>query len=683
MRLKKIITGTAFIILFLAVQKVNSQDDLHSMQSVNSPLPQEMQAGVNYEPRNNSLIELDKSYKEALENGNKILAEEIKSEMYKLIPGENIYAVKNNKAGVRVLRLPVAPETDWTTANERIHFGTVNHGEGLFKQIDMKMGEDKYLYSVVTRFEGTYSSLIIYKSSNNGNSWSSILGLGVGDKISNISMIVESKNNLVPDSTRVIVFYTDGELSSGNNATINYLSVRRTGEYQYGQIAAPDAGNRFTGISAVTDGAYWSAATYFGVVCTESDNVTGVTKKLRFFRTIDWGKTWAGSTINTSQNDKFPSAGYKEGTDDSVYIAVERSFDSLESQIRVITTPWIPSSNFKAYYLTSALNVRYEKPCLTVRQNNPASGVLITCTKNNIPIYHYTYNGGASWNIDYSLNTGNSSKKLYTYCSSSINGPAPYTACVLNMNKDSINIRKGVLGSLGNTIYKVNSFQSQANVTPVCESIYRDGKNYSIVTYAGTQSPYGNTFSAQEGYRKFIIKVIPQGYYNPATNALNGNDSISIYIRNISSPYQIVDSGKSILYYTNQTSYPEISNLNDGSYYVCIKHRNSIEIWSKTPVDFTIPGDKTFDFKVNSDGVYGNNEALVDNTPVQYAMYSGDVNQDGIIDAVDVTTVDNDAFNFAAGYVQTDITGNNVTDANDLAIVDNNAFNFVGKITPP
>ena len=51
-------------------------------------------------------------------------------------------------------------------------------------------------------------------------------------------------------------------------------------------------------------------------------------------------------------------------------------------------------------------------------------------------------------------------------------------------------------------------------------------------------------------------------------------------------------------------------------------------------------------FSVNSIYAYGNNEIQVDNSPYNvFAFYSGDVNQDGTIDASDVSAVDNDANN--------------------------------------
>ncbi|MBL0108694.1 MAG: hypothetical protein IPP52_15790 [Ignavibacteria bacterium] len=63
-------------------------------------------------------------------------------------------------------------------------------------------------------------------------------------------------------------------------------------------------------------------------------------------------------------------------------------------------------------------------------------------------------------------------------------------------------------------------------------------------------------------------------------------------------------------------------------------------------------------------------------------MYSGDVNQDGIADATDVSAVDNDAAVSLSGYVKTDVTGDNFVDAADASIVDNNSFYSVSVIRP-
>ena len=71
-----------------------------------------------------------------------------------------------------------------------------------------------------------------------------------------------------------------------------------------------------------------------------------------------------------------------------------------------------------------------------------------------------------------------------------------------------------------------------------------------------------------------------------------------------------------------------------------------------------------------------------DASPVRFAIFGGDINQDGTVDATDVSTIDNDAQNFVSGYVVTDLTGDDFVDGTDFAIADNNAANFVSVIRP-
>lgn len=77
---------------------------------------------------------------------------------------------------------------------------------------------------------------------------------------------------------------------------------------------------------------------------------------------------------------------------------------------------------------------------------------------------------------------------------------------------------------------------------------------------------------------------------------------------------------------------------------------------------------------------YGDNQKEVE--PGVFAIYSGDVNQDGSIDISDQADLGNDLSNFAFGYVLTDLNGDSVVDITDQAILDNNLFNFVSVISP-
>ncbi|MCY7363208.1 MAG: hypothetical protein LH629_14250 [Ignavibacteria bacterium] len=90
----------------------------------------------------------------------------------------------------------------------------------------------------------------------------------------------------------------------------------------------------------------------------------------------------------------------------------------------------------------------------------------------------------------------------------------------------------------------------------------------------------------------------------------------------------------------------------------------------------------SYDFTNSNVKAFGNNLALVDNSPVKYAMYSGDVNKDQIIDAADVSIVDNAASVSLTGYVAGDLTGDNLVDASDASIVDFNSLLSIMTLKP-
>lgn len=77
---------------------------------------------------------------------------------------------------------------------------------------------------------------------------------------------------------------------------------------------------------------------------------------------------------------------------------------------------------------------------------------------------------------------------------------------------------------------------------------------------------------------------------------------------------------------------------------------------------------------------YGDNQKEVE--PGVFAIYSGDITQDGFVDILDQSILDNDLLNFASGYVLSDLNGDSFVDILDQAILDNNVFNFIGVMSP-
>ena len=103
------------------------------------------------------------------------------------------------------------------------------------------------------------------------------------------------------------------------------------------------------------------------------------------------------------------------------------------------------------------------------------------------------------------------------------------------------------------------------------------------------------------------LKLFIQGFYNTTTNNLNAvsnpagapgvNDTITVQLASATAPYNIVYSDQKLLL-TNGTAvmnFP-IAALNN-SYYVVVRHRNSIETWSKLPILFNT-ANKSLDMTI-------------------------------------------------------------------------------------
>ncbi len=114
------------------------------------------------------------------------------------------------------------------------------------------------------------------------------------------------------------------------------------------------------------------------------------------------------------------------------------------------------------------------------------------------------------------------------------------------------------------------------------------------------------------------------------------------------------------------------------AYYIAIKNRNSLETWTADTV--LITSTTSYNFSNNALKAYGSN--LVNLGSGVFGIYSGDINQDGLIDRNDFTDVDNDNSNFASGYLYTDTNGDGFVDGNDFTLIDNNGSMFISISRP-
>lgn len=176
------------------------------------------------------------------------------------------------------------------------------------------------------------------------------------------------------------------------------------------------------------------------------------------------------------------------------------------------------------------------------------------------------------------------------------------------------------------------------------------------------------------------LTMFIEGFYDSGSN-VQASDTITVELRNTASPFASEDAASAVVSSTGN-SFLKFGTAPDGNYYIVVRHRNSIETWSAVPKALSRSTPQNFILSLTSSQAFGGNQKLVDNSPLRYAVYSGDVNQDRTIDGTDVSLIDNDASNFVSGYVTTDLTGDNFVDGTDFAIADNNAANFISAIVP-
>ncbi len=623
------------------------------------------------------VAQLEKSHKQALESGDMVTAKKLESEIMNACK-ESVYETIFEEENIKLMNHVPDVHGDWLSTDKSIYEGPVGQTNSYDRQIDMKMSDDNIMFVAVNVGPTEYSNggVKVYYSSDYGKSWTRILNLGSFRYISNISLLVESRLNLNPDSTRAIVFYTSSSNSDFDDSDLNFTTIRRDGGgFQSGTIASPAAGNEFTSLSALSDGAFYQSPTYIGVVCSEISNNLVTPQNLRYFRSINWGSTWTGATLATGSADFYPSAAFKINGD-SIYIAVQRNISFQNNQIKVIATKFTPTAAFSTKSITTLSGVDYQKPIINIKQNNPTDSMMLTCIKNNNAAYFYSTNSGSIWSAEIPLTTN--AQVRSTYCSSTGSGDNAFTVAWLDNSTTNINMKKGRLGSLANYYENINNYSSSSWVDLVCLTIPNSGNNFASVIYAGFGPQ--NLYFDMESNRTINLSVASEGLYNPLTNHHRMQDTVFAYLRETTSPYDIVDSSEAYIdrYTLNATL--NFSRAPKENLYVEITTKNTIAVWYLW--DSPQSDNLNLDLIRSPGYVLGSNEKRINIALNYYGLYTGDVNQDGIVDGTDTQLIDNDANAFVSGYSIQDLNGDNFVDGTDALLAGNNADNFISVITP-
>ena len=189
------------------------------------------------------------------------------------------------------------------------------------------------------------------------------------------------------------------------------------------------------------------------------------------------------------------------------------------------------------------------------------------------------------------------------------------------------------------------------------------------------------------------LTVFLEGLYNSAMGLMNQAmdmmgphfgpgiaDQVTVELHDAANYGTIVYTANNIDLGTAGTATVTIPTAFGNSYFITIRHRNSIETTSATPVSFA-GSVISYDFTTAASQAYGNNLRGMNGGGV-FAIWGGDVNQDGIVDAGDMNPVDNLSTAVTFGYVPEDANGDGIVDGGDMNIVDNNSTAIIMANVP-
>ncbi|MBP7511187.1 MAG: hypothetical protein KA981_04620 [Bacteroidia bacterium] len=396
------------------------------------------------------------------------------------------------------------------------------------------------------------------------------------------------------------------------------------------------------------------------------------------FYSLDGGSTW-------SQQYLYASTGYHdvdvwdiifniEGTDTIAYVGVEYdlSYPTGRSVYKLVKSgsSWTVSQDMNAGTTSTGSLI-----VATIRDlyKNAAGDTIYACGTDagvNHPIAYYKpLASTGKWT------------------------PMPTSGFPMSTGDQGYAITQGVdtiYVAVENDVYYLPSFSSSWSLG----YSYPEGTEINFLYYdellVGTESGlYGHpTFEAQpssmsitaffEGLYSSHLTMTAAPYNSDTTLSSSIADTILVELHASTAPYAAVDTVIAVLRTDGTTEVTFDVSTVGNPYYLVLKHRNSIETWSASTV--TIGSVSSYDFSTAANKAYGSN--LKSMGSGVYAIYAGDINQDGTIDFSDYPSLDLGQINGYTGYLTADLNGDGTIDFSDYAILDINSLNAISIVQP-
>lgn len=194
-----------------------------------------------------------------------------------------------------------------------------------------------------------------------------------------------------------------------------------------------------------------------------------------------------------------------------------------------------------------------------------------------------------------------------------------------------------------------------------------------VTSTCGNTVSAGNFSYAATGFT-LSVKMFIEGFYLGSSTMIGVisptvTDTVTIELASATTPFSILYSDKKTISPSGIGSFLFPTAPQGTSYYIVIKHRNGLETWSSSPV-LCNSNSVSYDFSNLLTKAYGNN--LRDLGDGNFAVWSGDVTQNGVIDISDFNSVQSSSQLFLYGYLSNDLTGDGIVEGADYSLIENN-----------
>lgn len=204
------------------------------------------------------------------------------------------------------------------------------------------------------------------------------------------------------------------------------------------------------------------------------------------------------------------------------------------------------------------------------------------------------------------------------------------------------------------------------DITLYLEGAYATSSSMTTELFAQGYLPLTDPYDGSETISSFPDDITDwvQLEFRAATSATVRGYTHSLFLRS---------DGRVVAPNGSTTEVVDISRIHPGDYWVVVRHRNHIDAMSATTLTLSVTTPQPYSFATTASAAYSRFQPGVKAVSDQhYALYAGDVNNDGIIDAYDRVQTRN--HRGISGYQISDINLDGIVDSADRVMVRNNRF---------